>query len=121
MSVPDILYYGCYGESGHHFWTEDLFLNPRWAMVTKEIPWGTEVDGGLCPRGRQVQGLALLHQKDGWTALAFWDRSVDSRPGSHSAFLVRQTLDFEAMVAVCKETFPRVWDRYTFEVVTSDV
>ena len=116
MSAPSILYFGCHREDGHYFWDEELSRNPRWNEMVKVVPWGVEVDSGLCPPGPDVQGRAALHQKDGWTALAFWDRTIDRRPGSHSTFLVHQTLDFESMVALCKKTFPRVWERYTFLV-----
>ncbi len=59
----------------------------------------------------------LVHVQ-GWTALAFWDRSSDRRGGSNSAILAAGTLDFEAMVAIAADNFPSVWARITtaFEV-----
>jgi len=111
-----ILYFGCYRDKGHYFWSEG-FSKPRWSDTVTQIPWGIQVDTGLCPKGPQIQGRAAFHQKDGWTAISFWDRTVDTRPGSHSTFLCENTLDFDAMVALCKETFPTIWERYTFEVV----
>lgn len=48
--------------------------------------------------------------------LAFWDRSGDPRGNSHSTYLLRGTLDFDAAVALARAAFPRVWARYPFVV-----
>jgi hypothetical protein len=82
------------------------------------VPWDADLlDNKLCPsHSASPEGVAQLHHKDGWTALAFWDRSVDSRPGSHSTFFTEGTHDFTAMVEICKRDFPEVWARYPFEI-----
>lgn len=81
---------------------------------------GVGPDQTLCPEKRagQPQGVARLHHAlapDGtpWTAIAFWDRTGDSRPGSNSAFLFEGTLTFEAACAAAFEHFPAVWRRMT--------
>lgn len=63
-------------------------------------PWGDSIDGRAMYPSNGRQGHAALHHKDGWTALCINDRSVDSRPGSHSAFLTEGTLTFDAMLAL---------------------
>jgi hypothetical protein len=46
------------------------------------------IDGGFCPQIEDAQsGEARIHHVEGWTVLAFWDRSGDSRPSSHSTFV----------------------------------
>jgi hypothetical protein len=65
-------------------------------------------------------GEALLHHRERagvtWTALAFWDRSVDDRYGSNSVFILRGALSFEEAVTLAREQFPEVWARFSFTV-----
>lgn len=117
MGETRVFYFGCCSESGHYLWRP----GPRpylcdGATLRHGQPWGARIDASLCVRGVQVEGLALIHHKDGWTALAFWDRSVDTRPGSNSVFLADGTHTFDQMVAIAKEHFPTVWQRFKFDV-----
>jgi len=75
------------------------------------------IDGGLCPKGAQIEGKALIHYKDGWTALSFWDRSVDMRGNSNSNFLADGKFTFEQMVEFAYQNFPEVTRRYKFSIV----
>ena len=101
-----VYYFGCIERPGHYFW------KPNGTKIYDPIgPWGYAVDGKLAPSGKQVQRIAALHHKDGWTALSFWDRSVDERPGSNSAFVTEQTLSFDAMLALAQSFFPQVFAR----------
>ena len=104
--APKVFYFGFLG-SGHHMYEpgEELYLR------NLETPWGSYPDGTLCPEKTWENGLALLHHKDGWTALAFWDFSGDSRPGSHSTFLVRGTYAFDEMLELCKAQWSGVFAR----------
>lgn len=81
-----------------------------------ETPWGSYPDGTLVPTTTYENGLALLHHKDGWTALAFHDQSGDTRPGSHSTFLVRGTYTFDEMLALAKAQWSGVFARMGFPV-----
>lgn len=111
MSAPRVLYFGCIGQPGHFMHGEDGRRD--YYAVT---PWGKTPDGTLCPEGKQVEGKALLHHKAGWTAISFWDRSVDGRGGCNSNFFVDRDLSFDEAVAISKERFPRIWSRFKFEV-----
>jgi hypothetical protein len=123
-------YFGCIGQAGH-------FLSDVWlGRVTDPKhhygcgPWES-IDGKLAPyigteprrgrssydNGRQTQGLAALHHRDGWTALAFWDRTVDTRMGCNSNFFFKGTHSFEEMVELAKRYFPSIWKRYPFDIV----
>lgn len=136
------LYFGCARgidgrrEVGHH-WYEPNREPTRWTLwsvsgrVAEPLnPWGI-IDGKLAPRlvrgqlaigahprrGEEAaQGVALLHYKDGWTALAFWDRSGDRRGNSSSTFLFDEELGFAAALARAKAEFPTLFERYPFEV-----
>lgn len=118
-------YFGCWLHPGHFFFEPGMKRAPREVARSRHssdrdqpqiVPWGYGVDGQLCPR-RGRQGEALVHHRDGWTALAFWDRSVDDRGGSNSVFLFEATLDFPAALAKARETFPEVFARFDFDVV----
>jgi hypothetical protein len=120
-----VLYFGCHRESGHYFWKPGM--RDRDCYPPQPLPW-QHVDMALCPgvtdpehphRNRtrpEVQGEAALHHKDGWTALAFWNRSVDTRPASNSAFIAEGEHDFETMMQLARDHFPEVVRRLPFEV-----
>lgn len=113
-------YFGCVGSSGHHFHATGARqrLWPRGKGYTEAfgIPW-PQLDGPLAPDNpNEVEGLALLHYKDGWTALSFADRSIDHRGGSHSTFIFEASLNFEAAVEAAETHFPEVVARYGFAI-----
>lgn len=118
-------YFGCIGGPGHfmHNSVPDNGLEARRATshFTERNPWGYDIDGALCPNGRrsgkEVEGEALIHHKDGWTALSFWDRSVDKRGACNSNFLAEGTFTFDEMKKLAEEKFPHVMRRFTFPIV----
>lgn len=77
------------------------------------------LDGGLCPKtnGYEDEGVANIARKDGWTAIAFWDRSGDKRHASNSAFLFNdERIGFDAAIAIAKQEFPQIFTRFGFEI-----
>src|SRR3954464_1419685 len=96
-------YFGCWNSVGHY--THDpkgkhVYSKRGGGFYPDDQPW-EKIDGMLTPgqrndQGRLVydamskehQGEAALHHKDGWTALAIHDFTVDSRPNSNSVFLL---------------------------------
>jgi hypothetical protein len=60
--------------------------------------------------------FSYVTHKDGWTAIAFWDRSLDKRPGSSSAFILEGTHSFEDMLETAREKFADIFARLTFEI-----
>lgn len=109
-------YFGCVGDEGHYLWDAGL-TKQRIKVIYEGQPWGVEIDSGLCPKGSSgPEGIARLHQRDGWTAIAFWDRSEDSRPGSNSVFLFQELLTFDEALARARATFQTIFARFTFEV-----
>jgi hypothetical protein len=113
-SKPVVYFYGCMqhatptdNEAGHYWYA------PDGEQDHPTTPFGRYPDGTLCPdekRG-QVQGLVKLHQKDGWTAIGFWDRTGDSRGNSNSNFMVQGTYTFEEMCKLAAEAYPALWKR----------
>ena|SRR5579863_4959433 len=115
-------YFGCWRIIGHHIYLPDG--SSAWRLlIDGGLPWSNkDLDTGLCPPGPkttdgQIQGNARLHHKNGWTAMAFWDRSIDNRVDSNSVFIIQQTLDFKKMLDTSRLVFPQIWERFRFQVV----
>ena len=66
--------------------------------------------------GTQPEGLARLHHLEGWTALFFWDRSVDSKCNSNSTFLFRGLYTFQEVCDLAYQRFPSIWNRFTVHI-----
>jgi hypothetical protein len=94
-----VYYFGCIGEAGHYMHTPNE-ASHDWDFMEKN-PWGLGLDDGF--KG--------LRHKDGWTALAMTDYTVDSRPGSNSVFLAEGTFSQEEMNALAHQYFPSVAKR----------
>ena len=122
-------YFGCLRgvngqtEAGHYLYDERLRSVP-WRQRKAATPW-EHIDAKLAPmlryREEAPQGHAALHHKDGWTALAFWDRSGDSRGNSNSTFLLEGTLTFDQARVVARDVFPALFERFPFDVVEEGV
>ena len=63
------------------------------------------------------QGHTFLAHVNGWTIITFNDCSVDKRPGSHSAFIMRGIRTFEKAIKFAKKAFPHVFERIDFEII----
>ena len=111
-------YFGCWGQVGHYL-RDQHGESMGYGKASKKTGIPEEVvlniDGGFLPKDT-TQGRAAIHHVDGWTILAFTDRSVDSRPGSNSAFIALGTLTFSHIVERSKKFFPDIWSRFKFEV-----
>ena len=117
-----VFYFGAHQDCGPLWWAPGMHSADR---ARRETPWGQAVAASLCPGYTepfgtparvQVEGRALLHQRDGWSALAFWDRSADRRYGSCSVFVAEGEHSFDELRALAEECFPEVWARLGFEV-----
>lgn len=112
---------------GHYLWTQDAKRVDIGGPIQidrdkKAIPWViSELDGGLAPDDpSQQHGKALLHHKDGWTALAFWDRTGDRRSGSNSVFLEQGVLTFEEILKIAEKQFSEITKRFNFILTCTD-
>lgn len=121
-----MVYFGPWKESGHYFFYENG--ETVYSEERKILEWKAhEIDGVMqpgCPdpddrlqrRGRQIQGEALLHHRNGWTALSLWDSSVDTRPGCSSTYIAKGMFTFEQMVEMAKKRFAVRWNKMDFQV-----
>lgn len=117
MTVARLLFFGCWDRLGHY-----LHTHAGRTVGPSASPWGFSIDAGLLDQqAPQVEGVAVVVQRDGWTAISFWDRSVDTRPGSNAAFLVDELVSGEDLLGRARATFPAVFARFGFEVRLADV
>ena len=127
MTKPTMAYFGPWDRSGHYFFNEDGY--EICSDERKRLPWSNfEIDGVLqpgCPDPNDrlerrtcpmIEGEALIHYKNGWTALAFWDCSVDHRPASSSTYIAEGTYTFEQMVELAKTRFAVRWNKMKFQI-----
>ena len=117
-------YFGVWdaNRAGHHLRRPDGSVPQFGDRFDREhaFPWGPTPDGTLCPepiksgfQSRQhIEGSAMVHHKDGWSALAFWDTSGDSRPASNSVLMVNAPdMTFDELCELMEKTFPAIWSR----------
>lgn len=125
---PYMLYFGPLNEPGHVMYHDNG--HKAYSSDKTGCPWKDwEIDGSLqpgCPdpedrlqrRTRaEREGEARLHHKDGWTALSFWDRTIDKRSACNSTYLAKGLFTFDQMVELAKERFAERWNKMQFEVV----
>ena len=132
-----ILFYGCWSDSGHFMYNRHG-ATPRWNKreggVTDRfeavVPWGFRVDGHLAPRtgggGEAPNGVAGFHQnvawvscpgEEVWSALSWWDNSVDKRGGSCATFLADRRCTPSELLTEAQEAFPQIFARFKYAII----
>lgn len=112
MLTAEVLYFGFVANFGH-----DLRSKRRRVDIYKDTPWGARLDGGLLecvpdnPNGKWHE-----FQKDGWSAVAFWDRSGDKRGASNTAFIVHDEMDGKSILELAAVQWPEVFARPGFPI-----
>ena len=108
VNIRRWFYFGCYEQAGHYLFESNGYKAPY------NHPLG-KFDGCLClPEavGERVAAISRLGAF-GYSALAFWDRSIDSRPGSNS-IIFAPSLDITPaeMVEGARHYLPRFAKRW---------
>ena len=112
--VTEPFYFGCYEETGHNTFTRDMRTAGRCAAAQ----WLSNHDGQLPPQeDRETQGIVQFRSWPGACVVAFWDCSVDSRGNSSSSFLLPGEWPPDLALAIARTVFPKIFERFTFEVV----
>lgn len=106
------LYFGCLGDTGH--FVSDREGNRVWKSPHSEFL--RHRDGNLAPKNTTEQGKAIVYHEKEFTVVAFWDYSVDTRPGSNSMFLLPAHLSGEEALKLAKGFFPHIFRRFKFQV-----
>jgi exo-beta-1,3-glucanase (GH17 family) len=53
-----------------------------------------------------------MHVRAGWTAIAAWDRSVDTRPNSNIVWLIPGEWTFDQALRRIQATMPERWSLF---------
>ena len=105
----NVFYFGCWNTPGH------FLVKPGGVHVHKAGPFDAgRIDGFFTPASEADLTATITHIK-GWTIMAMWDRSVDTRPGSNCAFIMEGIHNFEAMLEAARKSFPHIVARLTGE------
>jgi hypothetical protein len=114
--APEIYYFGCKEGLGHYL------HSPRASQAARppaDLPYTIkQLDAGLLPDNNwpQTEGAGALVQARGWTVLTFWDRTVDKRANSNSAFVARGLHSLAEMKVLAEAAFPAIYSRFNFEI-----
>ena len=105
-------YFGCWVTLGHYLYDKrgDYVCGDDVGFPESSL------DCKLAPETTSEQGVAKHYNLAGYTLLAFWDRSVDRRPGGNSVFILPGCLGFDESIAAATQAFPKVWARFTFPI-----
>jgi len=108
-----VFYFGCIDRSGHYLWHPTQGEVRRMDRVQ---PWGNQIDGGVAGGSKDRETLGVVHSAKlkGWTLVTWADRSVDSRHGSHSTFIVEADISPERLIELAREQWPKVFSRPGF-------
>jgi len=112
-----IYYFGCSNVPGHYLIDHN---GTRMNYSENDLPWD-DIDGSLCPGDTREEGIVKLSFKDGWTAAAFWDYSIDSRGGSNSVLFAEDLLELSEIMTEFKEHFPEIYKRFNFKLISMKI
>jgi hypothetical protein len=113
------------GDAGHYLWNvggHERMRSRGHGGDGKKLDWGDpdipweRLDGGMCPPVER-EGECLWYRKDGWSAIAFANRTDDSRGNSNSVFMFERELNFAGCVRQAEARFPDIIKRFDFPLV----
>ena len=106
-----LYFFGAWGGPGHYLWY------PTGTWASRQLEWSQKLDGVFAPDDpQQTPYRARLARSDGWTIVAFWDRSEDQRMGSNSAFVAKGEHTFEAVMEQARLQFAPLFQRFPTEI-----
>lgn len=100
---------------------DSCFLLP-WPMIDSVLCPGIRkrvADSVFCdvPAREQVEGQFALHHREGWTALAWWDRSGRNEFWNNAGLYAQGTFTAEEMLEMGAVQFPNVMSRMQYDFV----
>ena len=107
-------YFGCWDEMKGHYLKDEN--KKSISFHNNDLPW-ENFDGELAPKNTNKAGIAKIHHKGNWTALSFWDYSIDQRPGSNSIFFIEGIHGFHHIIEFIKKYFPDIVKRFNFQII----
>lgn len=117
-----MFYFGCYKEAGHYLWkTHQNGTIVRVNESSKDFPSDFPIqyralDSCLLGYTKQIEGKGTLNHINGWTILAFWDRSEDKRFNSNSAFILKGVYNLDEIKELAYKHFASICKRFNFNI-----
>jgi hypothetical protein len=118
VSIPrshEIFFFGCHDEGPGHFWWRPGFTARHLYPDDERRLLFKNIDSGFAPTP-EVDGHAKITHIEGWTVLAWWDRSIDKRGKSNSALVAKGHYHFASMIHFLGVYFPTVARRQLQEI-----
>lgn len=110
-----LFYFGCENSSvGHFLWSQEWRPGLRGTFNPGAL--FSALDGAFCPPDQIPEGIFKKSVVQPWTIVSWWDRSVDSRPGSHSTFILEGQFDAIEVLRRARIKFPSVFARQRCEL-----
>lgn len=108
-----LFYFGCLGQKGHFFYGGPGRYSDA---ITREFPGLNHnvmngIDGTFTPGFTTKQGIYQATEIGPVIIVAWWDYTVDSRPGSNSNLIGSGYANAEEMIDAAYEKFPEVMNR----------
>lgn len=117
IKIGEVFYFGNWSSgiaSGHHLHDTS---GRCWTSPQTFMPWSlADLDNLLSRDSEQCEGKAIIKYKNGWSAVAFWDRSGDSRHGSSSVFISKGAWKFEQILEDARKFYPQIFKRFAFKI-----
>lgn len=115
--APVLFYFGCLHQSGHYLF-EPPGVSVRGYTEIKCMSQALRrsLDTAFCPPETWQPGIWLESMVPPWRIVSWWDRSVDSRPGSHSTFIGAGYDSAEELLTAARNLFPQVFARQRVQI-----
>lgn len=117
--MSEIYYFGCVRNIGHYLFkpSERGPVQPH-GPESRKMAWARICDGGLGlgdDEEPQDEGRGTWAYIRGYSIVSFWDRTVDSRGGSTSSFLLKGMHSFATVIHTAENFFPNIFKRFNFK------
>ena len=118
MDDWECLFFGCWRTTGHGLYDKEG-ISPVFKEPTISLPfdWRKLDTGFIADHCKWKEGHATLTYLLGYTVLSFPDNSIDTRPASHSTYLIKGHVGFDGAVKIAERNFPKIWSRYWFDLL----
>ena len=114
--MKKLFYFGCKDSAGHYLWEGPNEIYPqtishRIGANNANTRFFERMDAVYAPGRTEKEGVYQEVDIDGFKILAWWDRTVDKRPGSNSALIGWGFNTSEEMIEAAKIIYPWVMSR----------
>lgn len=116
--ITPVYYFGCWNHAGHYLHEPGGRSLSRDEVGPFDVygKAGLPLDGKFTPGphpqygtgGLQDESFVALTHVRGWTVMAMWDHSVDTRGGSNAAFITEGSLTHADMWRLARAHFPHI-------------